>query len=137
MVLLVWQPGGVTARRNPIEGISAVTLVTADMATAVSFYLVLGLELTYGGPGARFTSLRAGGGHINLELRASDSRPNTRWGRVVLWVDDVDAMYRRVVAAGLAPTASPTDASWGERYFHLHDPDGHELSFARPLPSTN
>ena len=22
----------------------------------------------------------------------------------------------------------------GERYFHLSDPDGHELSFARPLP---
>ena len=28
---------------------------------------------------------------------------------------------------------SPQDASWGERYFHLPDPDGHELSFARPI----
>jgi uncharacterized glyoxalase superfamily protein PhnB len=28
---------------------------------------------------------------------------------------------------------SPQDASWGERYFHLADPDGHELSFARPI----
>jgi catechol 2,3-dioxygenase-like lactoylglutathione lyase family enzyme len=101
----------------------------------VSFYLVLGLELVYGGPTARFTSLRAGTGHINLELRASQSGSNSRWGRVVLWVDDVDAMYRRVVDAGLTPTASPTDASWGERYFHLHDPDGHELSLARPLSS--
>jgi uncharacterized glyoxalase superfamily protein PhnB len=27
----------------------------------------------------------------------------------------------------------PQDASWGERYFHLPDPDGHELSFARPI----
>jgi uncharacterized glyoxalase superfamily protein PhnB len=26
---------------------------------------------------------------------------------------------------------SPTDAPWGERYFHLRDPDGHELSFAK------
>ncbi|MEC7657646.1 MAG: VOC family protein, partial [Pseudomonadota bacterium] len=25
------------------------------------------------------------------------------------------------------------DASWGERYFHITDPDGHELSFAHPL----
>jgi catechol 2,3-dioxygenase-like lactoylglutathione lyase family enzyme len=125
----------VNTRRSRVEGISAVTLVTADMATAVSFYLSLGLELVYRGPTARFTSLRAGTGHINLELRANQSGPNSRWGRVVLWVDDVDAMYRRVVDAGLTPTASPTDASWGERYFHLHDPDGHELSFARPLPS--
>jgi len=28
---------------------------------------------------------------------------------------------------------SPQDASWGERYFHMPDPDGHELSFAHPL----
>jgi uncharacterized glyoxalase superfamily protein PhnB len=27
----------------------------------------------------------------------------------------------------------PADAPWGERYFHVRDPDGHELSFARPL----
>jgi uncharacterized glyoxalase superfamily protein PhnB len=25
------------------------------------------------------------------------------------------------------------DESWGERYFHIVDPDGHELSFARPI----
>jgi hypothetical protein len=25
------------------------------------------------------------------------------------------------------------NAPWGERCFHIHDPDGHELSFARPL----
>ena len=29
--------------------------------------------------------------------------------------------------------AGPRDAAWGERYFHLHDPDGHELSFAQPI----
>ncbi|MHC4164482.1 MAG: VOC family protein, partial [Planctomycetota bacterium] len=29
--------------------------------------------------------------------------------------------------------AAPADAEWGERYFHITDPDGHELSFARPL----
>jgi uncharacterized glyoxalase superfamily protein PhnB len=27
----------------------------------------------------------------------------------------------------------PRDAEWGERFFHLTDPDGHELSFAWPL----
>jgi uncharacterized glyoxalase superfamily protein PhnB len=32
----------------------------------------------------------------------------------------------------LAPE-EPRDAEWGERYFHLTDPDGHELSFARPI----
>jgi uncharacterized glyoxalase superfamily protein PhnB len=28
---------------------------------------------------------------------------------------------------------APSDAPWGERYFHIRDPDGHELSFARRL----
>jgi len=51
----------------------------------------------------------------------------------VFWVDDVDAMHRRALTAGFNPETSPADAPWGERYFHIHDPDGHELSFARPL----
>lgn len=32
-----------------------------------------------------------------------------------------------------AAWAQPQDASWGERYFHMSDPDGHELSFALPI----
>jgi uncharacterized glyoxalase superfamily protein PhnB len=28
---------------------------------------------------------------------------------------------------------APSDAPWGERYFHVRDPAGHELSFARLL----
>jgi hypothetical protein len=30
----------------------------------------------------------------------------------------------------------PPDAGWGERYFHMRNPDGHELCFARPLLSS-
>jgi uncharacterized glyoxalase superfamily protein PhnB len=70
---------------------------------------------------------------VNLQLVA-DWLPGAEvWGRVVFWVDDVDAVHARVVAAGLEPMTEPADAPWGERYFHLRDPDGHELSFARPL----
>jgi uncharacterized glyoxalase superfamily protein PhnB len=31
----------------------------------------------------------------------------------------------------------PRNAEWGERYFHLTDTDGHELSFAQPLRSAH
>ena len=27
----------------------------------------------------------------------------------------------------------PTDALWGERFFHIRDPDGYQLSFATPV----
>jgi catechol 2,3-dioxygenase-like lactoylglutathione lyase family enzyme len=118
---------------EPVESISAVTLLTFDMGAAVAFYLALGFHLLYGGPAAPFTSFRVGNGYLNLQLDAARSPGRSVWGRVVLWVDDVDAMYRRALAAGFDPETSPTDASWGERYFHLRDADGHELSFARPL----
>ena len=48
-------------------------------------------------------------------------------------MQDVDAMHARALEAGLTPEAEPRDAEWGERYFHISDPDGHELSFAQPL----
>jgi catechol 2,3-dioxygenase-like lactoylglutathione lyase family enzyme len=114
-----------------IEALSAITLATHDMARAVSFYEALGFERSYGGPQEAFTSYAFGTSYLNL---IADTRgPIHWWGRVIIHVSDVDAMYRRALAAGLTPEAAPADASWGERYFHLTDPDGHELSFARRL----
>lgn len=113
-----------------LEGISAVTLFTADMARAVRFYHELGFPLRYGGESAEFTSFHVGAGYLNL----APGRPPARlWGRTVIYVDDVDAMHRRARAAGIRAETAPADAPWGERYFHVRDPDGHELSFARPL----
>lgn len=115
-----------------IESLSAVTLATHDMARAVRFYRSLGFEVTYGGAEAPFTTLQAGSGHLNLVTEAPERRWSW-WGRAIFHVASVDETYRRAVAAGLEPEAAPADAAWGERYFHLTDPDGHELSFARPL----
>jgi catechol 2,3-dioxygenase-like lactoylglutathione lyase family enzyme len=117
---------------SPIEGISAVTLATHDMARAVRFYQALGFALCHGGASASFSSLHAGTGFLNL-IAQPDGRSWSWWGRVIFHVAGVDALYQRAVAAGLHPEAPPRDAPWGERYFHLTDPDGHELSFARPL----
>lgn len=127
---------GVEPQRGPIESISAVTLRTADMAHAVAFYEALGFQLLYGGAEARFTSFRIGPGFLNLELDAAGPSRRPVWGRVVFWVDDVDAMYQRALATGVDPETAPADASWGERYFHVRDRDGHELSFASPSGPT-
>jgi len=115
-----------------IEGISAVTLATHDMRRAVQFYRSLAFDMLYGGEAASFTSFRAGAGYLNLISQPAEQRWSW-WGRVIFYVDDVDAVYERALAAGCQPTTVPRDAEWGERYFHLTDPDGHELSFARPL----
>jgi uncharacterized glyoxalase superfamily protein PhnB len=102
------------------------------MARAVRFYRALGFELNYGGEEALFTSFVAGQAYLNLTAEAPHRRWSW-WGRVILHVEDVDALYAHVLGLGLEPEAPPRDAEWGERYFHLRDPDGHELSFARRL----
>src|SRR5713101_3167765 len=51
---------------------------------------------------------------------------------IPLDVADVDGFWEFLRGKGLQPE-SPRDGSWGERYFHMPDPDGHELSFARPI----
>ena len=116
-----------------IEGISAVTLFVSEMDRAVDFYESLGFEACSGGRGKPFTSFLAGPGYINL---AAGTPPSSLWGRVIIYVSDVDAMYARALDAGHVAETTPADASWGERYFHLRDPDGNELSFARPLSNT-
>jgi len=115
-----------------LEEINAVTLLVADMRRAFEFYTELGFSLAYGGPEARFTSFRVGGQFLNLDL-SDDFEGAQGWGRTIFHVSDVDAIYHRAIDAGLAPEMPPSDASWGERYFHILDPDSHELSFARRL----
>jgi catechol 2,3-dioxygenase-like lactoylglutathione lyase family enzyme len=129
--------GGYRGRRQlnggeMLQGISAITLATHNMARAVAFYEALGFVLKFGGPDADFTSFRAGTGYLNL-VQMPAERTRSWWGRAIFYVDDVDAQHARAVSAGLAPAFSPRDAPWGERCFHIVDPDGHELSFARPL----
>ncbi|MGA7779510.1 MAG: VOC family protein [Paraburkholderia sp.] len=114
-----------------IESLSAITLATHDMARAVPFYEALGFPLQFGGPQETFSSFAFGPSYLNL---IADARGSINWwGRVIIYVSDVDALYQKALAAGLQPEFAPSDAPWGERYFHITDPDGHELSFAKPL----
>ena len=117
---------------SQLESISAITLATADMSRSVRFYEALGFERLYGGEEAEFTSYRVGDGFLNLGAREG-AVDVAGWGRPIFYVADVDAMYEIALSAGFTPEFAPRDAPWGERYFHLLDPDGHELSFARPL----
>jgi len=118
---------------SDLEMINAVTLVTADMDASCVFYTALGFERVVGGPGTPFTTYRVGDGFLNVQLDPEHAPVRAIWGRVIFWVADVDAMYERARAHGSVPEMEPADAPWGERYFHLRDPDGHELSFAKLL----
>ena len=110
--------------------LSAITFVVGEMGRSVAFYEALGFERLYGGAEAEFTSYRVGDSYLNLML---GEVPGGFWGRTIFYVDDVDAFHARALAAGLEPMFPPRDAPWRERHFHIRDPDGHELSFAKPI----
>ena len=114
-----------------IKGISAVTFATHDMKKAVQFYQCLGFKLKYGGENAGFSSFLPATDSSILQSRTK--KKVVLVGRTIFHVDDVDAVYNMALESGLAPDTFPKDAGWGERYFHITDPDGHELSFACPL----
>jgi catechol 2,3-dioxygenase-like lactoylglutathione lyase family enzyme len=115
-----------------IERVSAITLRVSNMKVSLQFYQdVLGMKMLYGGEGSSFSSLRTNdleSAILNLEQGDGVSK----WGRIILHVTDVDAFWTLLKGEGFDPEI-PRDASWGERYFHVLDPDGHELSFARLL----
>ena len=116
-----------------IQHISAVTFAVRAMPEALTFYTMLGFTLVYGGPQSAFSTLQAGEALVNLMV--TPIYTPMWWGRTIFRVEDVDALYQRVCAQGLTPAALPQNARWGERYFHLTDPNGHELSFAQLLPA--
>lgn len=114
-----------------IETISAVTIATADMAAATAFYRRLGFQPAGAGSDT-FATFRVGTQYLNIIAEQEGYQPRW-WGRIIFHVSDVDAMYRQLVDAGITVQFAPEDAPWGERYFHVTAPDGHELSFARPI----
>jgi catechol 2,3-dioxygenase-like lactoylglutathione lyase family enzyme len=115
-----------------VERISAITIKVDDMARSVHFYSkLLGLKVLYGGESDYFSSLQTLGTKDTI-LNLEKGHVTPAWGRIIFHVEDVDRFWAHMKEKEFCP-ASPRDAAWGERYFHLLDPDGHELSFAQPI----
>ncbi len=113
-----------------IRNISAVTFAVRDMSRSIEFYEKLGFVLFYGSSTAPFSTMRAEEAYVNLVHKADYEE--AWWGRTIFRVGHADEEYARALALGLEADP-PRDAPWGERYFHIRDPDGHELSFAQVI----
>src|SRR5688500_9848103 len=51
-------------------------------------------------------------------------------GSLNIYVNDVDAAFKRAVAAGAKATMPPANMFWGDRFCKLSDPFGHDWSMA-------
>lgn len=47
-----------------------------------------------------------------------------------LYVEDIDGLHQRAIAAGFVETMPPSDMFWGDRFSQLIDPFGHNWSLA-------
>ena len=135
---------------SDVYAISAITLIIKDMKRSCNFYSKIpGFRLIYGGSlDVAFTTFQIGKRkspmYLNLELETSESSTRLSnykprfFGRIIFYTTDVDKLYSYFISnsslSGLMLLVhEPVDAPWGERYFHVREPDGYELSFAHPL----
>jgi catechol 2,3-dioxygenase-like lactoylglutathione lyase family enzyme len=123
-----------------VSKISAVTLLVSDMNKSVDFYSKIpNFKMVYGGSDSQFTSFLIGDkvkSYLNLKLNKETH--STDFGRIIFYTDDVDELFAYMqndkTISGLGKLESkPLDATWGERFFHVLDPDGYKLSFATPI----
>jgi PhnB protein len=129
---------------NPIPaGMHSVTphLTCAGAADAIDFYKrAFGAEELTRMPGPNgklvHASVRIGDSIVMLadEFPEMGGRgPKALQGSPVtihLYVEDVDALAARAVAAGATMTMPVADRFWGDRYGQLEDPFGHRWSVA-------
>lgn len=132
---------------STVNKISAVTLLIKDMGRSCSFYSKIpGFKLIYGGSHHDFfTTYEIGENisfYLNLELFKLNGNNKYEYSKnlvkIILHTDDVDKLYYyfkndQIISNVISFENEPTDASWGERYFHIRDPDGYLISFARSI----
>ena len=112
-----------------------IGLVVRDMAAALRFYRMLGLEIPISADSEDHVEYTTSGGFRlawdTLELIKSINHD---------WVEpighrmelafkcqssaEVDTLYERVIQAGYQSHKPPWDAFWGQRYAIVLDPDG-------------
>jgi PhnB protein len=116
-------------------------LLVSDPAKAIDFYKKAfgAVELSrFPGPDGKImhAEFKIGDSPIMLgpeNLAMGMKSPLTLGGTgssIMLYVDDVDSLFKQAVAAGARGDMPPADMFWGDRYARVTDPFGHAWSIA-------
>ena len=124
------------------EGYHSITpyLVCKDAAKAIDYYTkVFGATETVRMPGPNGRIMHAEVKIGNSMLMLSDENPERgavapsgkgRSQSVMLYIENVDAVFKRAVEAGAKSIMEPSDQFWGDRMGNLEDPFGHQWAIA-------
>jgi uncharacterized glyoxalase superfamily protein PhnB len=122
-----------------------IGMVVRDMAAALRFYRMFGLDIPQGVEGEPFVEVTTPNGY-----RISWNSLEMIKGIYPDWVAEpvgqrislafkcdspaeVDALYRKIVGGGYRGHKEPWDAFWGQRYAVVVDPDGNMVDLFAPL----
>ena len=127
-----------TQKVSPVpESYHTVTpyLVVKEAAKAIEFYeKAFGAEQTFriDAPGGRIAhaDIVIGNSHVMLGDLPQDGDAKETNSSTFLYVDDVDAWFRRAIDAGAKEVQPVQDMFWGDRYGRLVDPFGQEWQIA-------
>jgi uncharacterized glyoxalase superfamily protein PhnB len=115
-----------------------------DIQRAIDFYcstlgFVHDFSYSASAEGPVYAGISRDGHQLHLSTFAGDGVTGTA---VYCYVDDIDALFRRLLAGGLkTPKNSespveegPVNQSWGMREFYVRDLDGNTIRFGAPIP---
>jgi PhnB protein len=117
----------------------SLTIKGAD--TAIDWYTkVFGAKLlnrmgTPDGKGVWHAELRVGDSVLMLNdpdprMGAEPPQDAAVYAQIHVYMEGVDDVFQRAVAAGAKPRMPPTDMFWGDRYAQITDPFGHVWTLA-------
>ena len=125
-----------TAVPSGYEGVIPYLLVRGA-SRAIAFYRsALGAKLLEQrkGPGGRtvHAEMQLGGRVFMLsdESASARSRAGQTRVRLLVYVKDVDAAFRKALKVGASAELRPADMFWGDRYARIVDPFGHRWDLA-------
>jgi len=123
-------------------------VTVSDMNRSVAFYRLLGLDFPEGAENEAHVEAPLPGGmryaldteDVMRSFDANWTRPSGgHAGGGAFRCDspeEVDRVYRDLLAAGGSPHKEPWDAFWGQRYAQLRDPDGTVIDLYAALPDS-
>src|SRR5262249_5874484 len=121
-------------RTRSVVGMSptfdAIGLAVADMATSLTFYRRLGLDIPAESDHAPHAEATLPGGiRLMFDAQPDSARPKAGPSLAFLCkhANEVDRVYADLADAGYITTREPWDAEWGQRYAVLKDPDGYQV----------
>lgn len=124
--------------------IDAVAVTTTDMSRTIKFYSALGFEFSDAQESEDHVEATRSDGGARLMIDTAsfmkkmmniEPRPANHSSFAILMdtPQDVSDVVARAAEAGGEIVKEPWDASWGQRYAIVRDPDGYMIDLFAPL----